>query len=483
MFAAWFCMRHLAQLALAVCLTITTGSVADAGSRQRAAADDDGTEVFERQSRSRASGRARSAQKVARKRARPSRSRDVAKRDEDMRDEDMRDEDENALRDQKRADKRGNKRNADKRRGRDDDKSDDDKSDDGGANDDGIDAKRHAKRSDRRHDKRGDRDEDKVAVDDDIDIDNKRGKKGNTKKRRDRDEGKVAVDDEDAIDGDDSDDSDDDDSDDNESDTDRVAFASRDSNDEGIDDSLDRDEDSDELVDAPKARKRNGFRDWHIAIGPDLWAASVDANVSLGSASVTQGVDFMDITRHTRFGAAAVAEARYRRFSITGDLLYGVIDIAGAKEIGPLMVALDGTATSLLVDGIAGYRVVGKEDSVLWLEARGGIRYQRTAISGQINVSGNAVTPPQQVDAGSDALGGARVFVRPPWMSQRFALSAAFDTRLFGSSSSTWSASADASVRITSYVLLSLGWRTLTQDRAPVATTMHGPRAAVQLLF
>ena len=44
-------------------------------------------------------------------------------------------------------------------------------------------------------------------------------------------------------------------------------------------------------------------------------------------------------------------------------------------------------------------------------------------------------------------------------------------------------AAADASMRVTSRVQLSLGWRTLTTDRAQVSIVMHGPRAAIQFLF
>ena len=243
------------------------------------------------------------------------------------------------------------------------------------------------------------------------------------------------------------------------------------------------DNDRAELVDAPvEVRKKSaGLRNWHFAIGPNVWAASVDANVAVGAKGVSTAIDFFQLSRQTKYGVPVLIEARYKRFSFVGDLLYGVVAInSDPKEIGPLMVKLDAEVSSLLVDGIAGYRLFGGDDSKLTVEPRAGIRYQRTAIAGSIGLSGNGISPPEIVDAAGDMLVGARVVVRP---IQRVSIAATVDQSLFGSSTSTWSAGAEASLRITSRVLLVAGWRTLTQQRAAISTVMHGPRAALQLLF
>lgn len=266
-----------------------------------------------------------------------------------------------------------------------------------------------------------------------------------------------------------------------ESDSHRVAF--RDNDEVRVVDE-DEDEIDDDRAEAPvklrETAKKAPPKQWHVAIGPYLWASAVDANVSLGPASVSSGVDFFEITRHARYGAEVLAEARYGRFSIYGDLMYGIVDLGGAKEVGPLMVTLEGSASSLLIDGTAGYMITGGGQSLLSLEARTGVRYQRTAISGSVNVAGNEVSPTKHVDAAADMLAGAHVIVRP---FRRFALSGTVDLGVVGVSASTWSASADASVRVAKHVLLSLGWRTLTTERTNVSIVMHGPRAAVQLMF
>lgn len=223
-----------------------------------------------------------------------------------------------------------------------------------------------------------------------------------------------------------------------------------------------------------------GAKDWRVEIGPYLWASAVDANVSLGTANVGSGVDFLQLSHHAKYGAEVLGEARVGRFTLAGDVMYGVVGIDGGTMLGPLAVTLNGEASSLLVDGAAGYLLVGGDHARLSVEARAGVRYQRTTVAGSLGIAGGAVTPPQQIDGGADALAAGRVVVRP---LDRLAFSSNFDIGVFGASSSTWSVSADASVQVTAHLLLSLGWRTLTLDRAHVDIVMHGPRAAVQLTF
>jgi hypothetical protein len=296
----------------------------------------------------------------------------------------------------------------------------------------------------------------------------------------DRDKDDEDDDDEDAVDVDDDDDAEDaDDNDDDEADErDRRKRKQR-----ARRKAVAAEGDSAE-IDAPaKLRKRGvkaGLRDWNFAIGPNVWMVSVDANVAVGDKSLGTAIDFFQLSRHTRYGIPVLAEARYKRFTFAADLLYGVVDVAGANEVGPVMVTLDATVSSLLVDGLAGFRFLGDDESRISLEARAGIRYQRTAIAGSVDLGGSGFSPKTIVDAGGDFLAGGRVVVRP---FRRFYLSGTVDQSLAGSSTSTWSAGAELNVRIVSRVLLAVGWRTLTQQRAAISTVMHGPRAAVQLLF
>ena len=289
-----------------------------------------------------------------------------------------------------------------------------------------------------------------------------------------------ATDDDDEDDADDKDDADDGDDD-----------AADDNDDAAADDDADasdgrkrvaragdaREVDEVEIAVTKRARRAN---EWTVAVGPYFWLSSVDAKVSFGETSVGAGVDFFDITRHAKYGAELLAEARYGRWSLATDAMYGVIGLAANKEVGPLMVGLDGTASSLLVDGNLGFRLAGGDHAWFSVEARGGLRYQRIAISGKVNVAGAEVVDTTHSDYGADALAGVRASLRP-W--RRLSLSGTYDRSVAGMSTETWSASADANVRITSHVLLSAGYRTLLIDRAHVAITMHGPRFSLQFLF
>jgi len=246
---------------------------------------------------------------------------------------------------------------------------------------------------------------------------------------------------------------------------------------DGIDD-RDPAKDSPKLVAPQPARVDHG---WEVAIGPYLWASAVDANVSLGGP-VAAGVDigFVPLVRHARYGAELLGEVRHGRFAVYGDLMYGAEAVNGSTSVASLMVTLSGSASSLLVDGAVGYEVLGDEDSVFSLEARAGIRYQRTEVDGEVDVAGITVQSPPAVDDGSDLVAGARAVLRPAhWLF----FSGVFDYGVAGASDRTWSATADANLRVSSHFLVSAGWRTLTMDRSLVSLTMQGPRAAVQLVF
>jgi hypothetical protein len=264
--------------------------------------------------------------------------------------------------------------------------------------------------------------------------------------------------------------------DDDDSKTERVAFADPDQPAHAVDaDTIQ----SDAPVKIHKLAEPQ-TKDWHVAIGPYLWASSVDANVSLGPTTVSSGVDFVQLEQHARYGMELLSEARYKQFGLYGDLMYGVVAVDGSRSVGPLMVSLDGEASTVMIDGEAGYTFYGDDHSPISLEGRAGVRYQRTGVSATLGLSGATVAPPEQVSAGADALAGGHVVVRPlDW----FYFTGTADIGVVGASSRTWSASADANVQIGARLMLTVGYRTLTMDRSQIELVLHGPRAAVQLTF
>lgn len=260
---------------------------------------------------------------------------------------------------------------------------------------------------------------------------------------------------------------------------DAVAFASPEADVDATGEAVRADDEVDAVV--PKHSPKHS-PDWHFAIGPNMWLASVDANVALGGgSSVGAGVDFVKLGRYTKYAVPALAEGRYGRFSLVGDMTYAVMGIDGMNQVGPFNVAVDGTIGSLQLDTLAGVRLIGATDSSpITIEARGGLRYSRTSIQAAVGVSGTAVTPPEQIMSGADALAGARVFWRP---TEHFGLSGAADIGVFGDSNRTWSAGIDANARIGSHVLVSAGYKTMTTDSSFVNIVMHGPKLSVQVAF
>jgi hypothetical protein len=245
------------------------------------------------------------------------------------------------------------------------------------------------------------------------------------------------------------------------------------------------DEEVDEVDEAPikvkkKSLAKKGLRNWKIGVGPNVWLSSVEANVAVGNQSITAAVDFMAISHYTKFAAPLIAEARYKRFSFVGDMTYAVVGIKGGNDIGPLDVALTGNVSSLQFDGLAGYRVYGNEDSKFSAEARTGVRYARMAISGNVMLSGSEFAPKQIVSGSSDLLVGARIFAKP-W--KRVFASAAVDQSVAGTSDSTYSIGADANFRVSNYVLIGAGYKTMVQRSGSVTQTMYGPKFSVQVLF
>jgi hypothetical protein len=221
-------------------------------------------------------------------------------------------------------------------------------------------------------------------------------------------------------------------------------------------------------------------RGWQLAIGPYVWASSVQATVALGPLSTGVNIGFVSLARHAQYGAEAVAQARHGRFAITGDIMYGAASVTSTANLGPVMAGLTGNASGLILDSQAGYQIVGNEDALFSLEARSGLRYERTTVSAGASLAGVMVTTPDFVESGMDLVTGLRGVLRP---GRRFLFSAMFDVGVAGASASTWSATVDASLHLSSSMLLTAGWRTLTVERSNVTLQLSGPRVAVQWLF
>jgi hypothetical protein len=229
---------------------------------------------------------------------------------------------------------------------------------------------------------------------------------------------------------------------------------------------------------APRPRKRTAPAGWAFSASPYVWASSVQADVMFGPLMSGVDVGAVSLARHSRYGAEAVLEARRGRFRITADVMYSTAAVGGSKEILSAMTNVNANVGTLLLDYASSYQLLGDDTTMLALEARSGIRYQRTTVKG--DVDGNSLRTPEMVDAGADVVVGARAVVRPmPYVE----LVGTFDVGIGGVSESTSSKSIDATVRVAKNVSLTAGWRSLTMQRSLVTVSLSGPRAALQYQF
>lgn len=248
----------------------------------------------------------------------------------------------------------------------------------------------------------------------------------------------------------------------------------------------DEEEPAPEVDVAPKATKHHHKtaaadpRDWHLALGPYAWASLVDAQVSGNGMPIdTSGAQVQGLQPSIKYGGELMGEARYSRVALTGDIIFGGLGIDGSSMAGPADIKFHGDVSAVMLDTGAGVTVIGNEHSTFAAELRGGVRYERVSFRVSADISGGDVEK-KIVFGGSDLLAGGRVFFRP---SPRWSFMGSADVGVSGVSQQTWSATAQASARLSTHVELALAYRTLTIQRSTVDLTFHGPRLALQFLF
>ncbi|RNJ45842.1 hypothetical protein B5V01_11175 [Mesorhizobium erdmanii] len=108
----------------------------------------------------------------------------------------------------------------------------------------------------------------------------------------------------------------------------------------------------------PELRPVETEQGWTFAVAPYFWGAGLSGDVAqFGLPTVEVDSDFSDILKNLDFAAMAVAEARYDRYSIFGDLMYVKISAGNGTPRGVLATSVD--LTSQTFSGLvgAGYSV------------------------------------------------------------------------------------------------------------------------------
>jgi hypothetical protein len=170
---------------------------------------------------------------------------------------------------------------------------------------------------------------------------------------------------------------------------------------------------------------------WTYVVAPYFWAAGLSGDVAqFGLPTVHVDTSFSDILKNLDFAAMAIAEARYDRYSIFGDLIYVKVSVDRGTPRGRLADSAD--VTSETFSGLigAGYSILqsdaGQLDIVggarVWsvntdIDFHGGILDGRspsdgaTWVDGLAGVRGNySLTPKVYLTGwGMVGAGGAKV--------------------------------------------------------------------------
>jgi len=112
---------------------------------------------------------------------------------------------------------------------------------------------------------------------------------------------------------------------------------------------------------------------WTFSVTPYFWAAGLSGETSqFGLPVVDLNASFSDILDNLDFAAMAIAEARYGRYSIFGDLIYSKISSGTGTPRGVVATSVDVTSQTFAGLLGAGYSVIDGNSGRL--DVVGGIR-------------------------------------------------------------------------------------------------------------
>ncbi|MGI0524678.1 hypothetical protein [Rhizobium giardinii] len=123
----------------------------------------------------------------------------------------------------------------------------------------------------------------------------------------------------------------------------------------------------------PQVQQAETDEGWTFAFAPYFWAAGLSGDVAqFGLPTVEVDSSFSDILDHLDFGAMAIGEARYDRYSIFGDVMYSKISGSAGTPRG--IVASNVEVTSETFAGLlgVGYSII--DDNSARLDVVGGAR-------------------------------------------------------------------------------------------------------------
>jgi len=112
---------------------------------------------------------------------------------------------------------------------------------------------------------------------------------------------------------------------------------------------------------------------WQVRVIPYVWGSDFKGRVGIGDRTVDVDASFADILREANFAFTGAFEGNRDRFIAVADLIYMSLSDEHATP-GPLFSSADAAEKLLIFTPVAGYRLIGSEDS-FFLDALGGIHF------------------------------------------------------------------------------------------------------------
>ncbi|AYG58927.1 hypothetical protein [Rhizobium jaguaris] len=158
---------------------------------------------------------------------------------------------------------------------------------------------------------------------------------------------------------------------------------------------------------SPEATQINTESGWTFTFAPYFWAAGMSGDVGqFGLPPVHVDASFGDIWDHLDFGAMAIGEARYDRYSVFGDVIYTKVSGNKATPFGVL--ADKATLDSQVFSGLLGVGYSVLDDAAGHLDVVGGARVW--SVDTKISLNGGLLDGRSRSDGDTwvDAVGGLK---------------------------------------------------------------------------
>jgi hypothetical protein len=158
---------------------------------------------------------------------------------------------------------------------------------------------------------------------------------------------------------------------------------------------------------APESRKVITESGWTFSVTPYFWAAGLSGEVGqFGLPPVGVDASFSNIFDHLDFGAMAIGEARYGRYSIFGDIMYSKISGVSGSPRG--ILASNVAVSSETFAGVVGAGYSLFESNSGRLDVVAGVRVW--SVDNDISFSGGILDGLSQSDGATwvDGIAGFR---------------------------------------------------------------------------